>query len=341
MAFDSLLQSIELNTIDLSLLHSLGFVRYETVVGCHSIADLFPSGERCGIYILHFADGWLYVGQAVEITRRYAQHRQVHLDMERISFKPVGSANLDAEEQTAVRILEDAGYRLRNIALVSMPIGETDFDVVMDRAEQDRWLVGGTYPESTGNRVTDSELRTKYHQKYQQFRQMPHSADAIALLRTYAQKCVPAFVGGEQSFWSCTCLPGHPDRSTTILSRININWQEVFTTFLVDGQLCATWHLARSPFGDGLHWRFTEQKLWWRYRAKIDPENRYAPGGDDQCAVTASGIGNLVGLLTDRQIVAAARLLNLRLCRKGPNQSSRYHCLDLADELISQGETNV
>lgn len=324
-----------MNNTDLSLLHSLGLVRYETVVGRYSIADLFPSGERCGIYILHFTDGWFYVGQAVDITRRYVQHRQVHLDIERISFKSVGNANLDAEERVAVRTLEDAGYRLRNIALVSMPMGETDFDVVMDRAEQERWLVGGTYAESVRNRITDTELRTKYRRKYQQLRQMPHSADAIALLRAYVQKCVPAFVGGEQSFWSCTCLPSYPKPSITILSRININWQEVFTLFTQEQELYATWHLAHSPFGSGQSWTLSKLKLVMRYKADIDL-HRYTPGGDDQFALTACGPKNLLRMLNDRQIIAAARLFNLRLCRKGPNQFSRYHCLDLADELVTQ-----
>ena len=32
--------------------------------GRASIADLFPPGQRCGLYILHFANGEIYAGQA-------------------------------------------------------------------------------------------------------------------------------------------------------------------------------------------------------------------------------------------------------------------------------------
>lgn len=39
-----------------------------------SVAPLFRE-ERCGIYILEFSNGDRYVGQAKDVTRRFAQHR--------------------------------------------------------------------------------------------------------------------------------------------------------------------------------------------------------------------------------------------------------------------------
>ncbi len=39
-------------------------------------------------------------------------------------------------------------------------------------------------------------------------------------------------------------------------------------------------------------------------------------------------------LLQDEAVQRAARLLNIRLMRKGATKFSRYHCFDLADLLV-------
>lgn len=313
-----------------------GFSRCDEVYGRHSIADLFAPGERCGIYILHFSDGWFYVGQAVDVTRRFVQHRKTHTDIERISFSPVALDWLDEKERDAVRRMEEAGCQLRNIALVTMPFGETDFDELMPPDVQERWLAGMDYSEPIAPRQVDTSQRMKYRAKCEQFCALPASRDAIGILRAYMQTCVPAVVSGEQSFWSCTCLPGKSNPELTILSRINLNWQEVFTLFLSGGIVGGTLHLARSSLGEGVAGAPFRQRLRWRYNAELDLSNRYAPGGEDQCAFTVYGAKNLSRVLREQPIIAAARLFNLRLCRKGPNPFSRYHCLDLADQLIAQ-----
>jgi hypothetical protein len=48
------------------LLRELGFKSTYFVQGGYSIADLYKPDERCGIYVLHFANGQYYVGLAVE-----------------------------------------------------------------------------------------------------------------------------------------------------------------------------------------------------------------------------------------------------------------------------------
>ncbi len=76
------------------------------VQGRASIADLFPPGKRCGLYILHFANGETYAGQALDVTRRYVQHRKVYRDIETISFRQVNKSRLNDEELTLIWELE-------------------------------------------------------------------------------------------------------------------------------------------------------------------------------------------------------------------------------------------
>ena len=57
----------------------LGFPTPTDVRGRRSIADLLPkSRDRCGIYLLAFSDGTFYIGQALDVVRRFSQHRKQH-----------------------------------------------------------------------------------------------------------------------------------------------------------------------------------------------------------------------------------------------------------------------
>src|SRR5688572_26199658 len=104
------------------LLTELGFAKPLFAQGRYSVADLFRK-KRCGIYVLHFANDMFYVGQAVDVVRRYSQHRHNHSDIHRISFKRVSKKNLDFEERSIVHRMETNGFRLRNIQLVSFSYG--------------------------------------------------------------------------------------------------------------------------------------------------------------------------------------------------------------------------
>jgi hypothetical protein len=213
------------------------------VQGRASIADLFPLGKRCGLYILHFSNGEIYAGQALDVTRRYIQHRAVHADIERISFRRVAKHALNAEERALIWSLEESGHRLRNITFTSIPKGESDFDLVMPVEEQDRWLKDPDYVDSSGSRVVDPELRRRYSRKFERFAAMSRSSEATYILRSYVRAGILAFRRDEVSFWCVSCMP-----ECDVYARINIYWQEVLTVFLVENELRLSLHMADSPF---------------------------------------------------------------------------------------------
>ncbi|MCC6177254.1 MAG: hypothetical protein IT305_18265 [Chloroflexi bacterium] len=80
-------------------LQSMGFTIRHSVAGRESVAQLFPRDRRRGIYVLHFANGQHYVGQSVEVVRRYGDHRRNHPDIAEISFREVPQDALDTEEE--------------------------------------------------------------------------------------------------------------------------------------------------------------------------------------------------------------------------------------------------
>ena len=54
-----------------SILSKYDYPEFQWVSSRPSIADLFKPDKRCGIYILKFSNEFYYVGQAVDVTRRY------------------------------------------------------------------------------------------------------------------------------------------------------------------------------------------------------------------------------------------------------------------------------
>ncbi|MBC6935238.1 MAG: hypothetical protein DWB42_05310 [Chloroflexi bacterium] len=127
--------------------------------------------------------------------------------------------SLNDEERTTVSTLETGGFRLRNIQLVTFSYGDTDFDLVMPRSEQERWLTDLDFQDLTGTRVVDDTLRSHYGKSYRRLLEMPFAEEVIQVMRQYIRASIPAVKRGEIAFWMCSCLPGN---TAGLYSRINV-----------------------------------------------------------------------------------------------------------------------
>jgi integrative and conjugative element protein (TIGR02256 family) len=79
--FRPYVEARKLASID-AMLKRLGFRNPVDAPASGSIARLLRSPRRrCDVYVLHFANGEYYVGQTVDITRRFVQHRKRHRDI--------------------------------------------------------------------------------------------------------------------------------------------------------------------------------------------------------------------------------------------------------------------
>jgi len=299
------------------------------VYGRTSIADLFPLDHRCGIYVLYFSKNEFYCGQSVDVTRRYVEHSKAHTDIERLAFKETPRNQLNSVEAFMIRKLESDGFRLRNISLTSIPYGESDLDLIIPPEEQKKWCSNLNFTDYSGTRVSNPELRRKYHGRYQQFAEKPFAQEVITFLREYVQTCIPAPLRTEVSFWSCSCLPGNQKKGIEILVRINIYWQEVLTIFVQDSTLKFSFHMAKT------HW-LTGKKMQWRYSAQRY-DHQYTPGGQNQLNYEVDQTKNAQAFIRDKTALRAIRKFNLNhLMKKGACTFGRYHCLDLADQIVPQ-----
>ena len=304
-----------------------GFPAEYPVEGRASIADLFKPEHRCGIYILHFKNDQYYAGLAIDVVRRYAQHRLNHTDIVKISFKTVPQLSLSEEERSLIWTLERQNFVLRNITFTGLPPAESDFDLIMPLADQQAWLQGHDLPDTDSERIGAPERRLKYTAHYQRLLRQPEVKLVIDVLRTYAQIGIPIRRRSEISFWCSSCLP-----TPHVFSRININWQEVLTVYRrTDGAIWSSFHLAASPI-TALSDSDLEQLTPWD-SAGYSTDHYYEPGGQDQLHVEIP-IEDMLRFLAEPAIQSSIRLFNWRLMKKGPCIYGRYHCLDLADHLV-------
>jgi hypothetical protein len=305
------------------LLTGLGFVQTYQVEGRVSIVDLFVGQKsRCGLYVLHFADGQYYAGQSVDIARRFAEHCFKHPDIHYISIKFVSQEHLNDEEKQIISVLESDNYRLRNIHLVSFSYAVTDFDLVMRRDNQERWLKDVKYADNEGARVVDDHLRQnhQYKAKYQTLLKKPFAQKIIELARQYIQTSVPAVKRSEMSFWNCSCLP-YP----SLYIRINVGWQTVFDIGVEEGKLFSRWYLTQTE----------AEKVFWVSLKDIETYDWTLQGGGlRQVFIETYEEKNILKLLSNLRLLKAIRRFNLGLVQKSPCPWGRNHCLDLADHLV-------
>lgn len=316
----------------------LGFDKFFYAKGMRSIAGQFTKNNRCGIYVLHFENGEYYVGLAVDVVNRYAQHRLVHLDIEHVSFKEVPKSKLSDEEKATIHTLESLRRMLRNISLVSIITGETDFDLLISKEEQRKWMNYELPFESLNTeRFEYPDLRRKYSKKFQKLKGHSLFEDCCEILQSYVYYTIPYPRKTEYSFWSCSCFPA----TDKALVRVNIFWQETLNIFeetysyIEDGIQKSDKGLTISIWlsKEKLLEHYSKDQLFEKYRT-IDFGNVvYETGGQDQQQILISDV-EFLEFLYDRPISDAIKHFNLQLLRKGGCIFSRYHCFDLADEAV-------
>lgn len=123
------------------------FRRYE-IRDLNSVSAIFPPDKRRGIYVLEFANGEQYVGQAVNVVDRFTSHRHnsAHhapwVDVVAIQFLTVKSAPLSPIELDHIRYLRGQGIKLRNKA---GNVGHTQpsrLDTHISVEDQEHWVLG-------------------------------------------------------------------------------------------------------------------------------------------------------------------------------------------------------
>lgn len=312
------------------------------VSGLLSVAHLFPkSSGRTGVYVLHFANGEAYVGQAVNVVSRWAAHRRRWNDIACLEFTRIPRSRLDEVERSQIRARQ-ATISLRNISHARGSIqGKTDLDLTITHSDQFAWLNQDDFDiPDTDERVDLPSLRIANRGKYRHLRQRDDFDALCNALTNYLVLTVPCPRATELTFWALSALPSTNRSTLPRLAAVSINTMETLVIQHEKGDpenACGFINISKRALEEV---GTTPQQLVKRHPyASSDGQGRYATSGYEALTVFFQDLDALNCMLVgDDSLRHAAQALNLHLMRKGPTLQWRGHCFDLAEEVLRYEE---
>lgn len=318
-----------------------GFPAMTDVNSLQSIAHLFGmTKKRSGVYFLKFRSDLFYVGQAIDVVRRFSQHRHVHNDIVGFSFIAVAKSQLDAIEKVLIFKAESLGIKITNAVHVSNVVGDTDFDLIISVAEQDAWLNAASNRKQlkeTVKKIALPEIQEiRFSKQFERFNKHPLSKRAFALFKQYLKSCVPEPQLTEYSFWAVSCMPGGNNKVWPRMLCVNAAFMEIFVVGWEKSELKLMWSFVNVAEDVLLEYWNSLDELEIAYPfARIERSN-YRDAGQHQVRICCEGGASMEQLLNDPAITKAARTLVLRIMRKRATIFGKYHCSQLADQALSE-----
>ena len=323
------------NLFDQLLSESL-FPPLQVLPNGKALPALFSKSRRAGLYLLLFETNEIYIGQTRTPQVRLRNHKKTYHDIVAATFKRVLIRDLDAEEEKAIKTFEKFGFKVRNVTHASRPSGPSKFDDVISMEDQELFLAGRAQP--CGHVRSDlTEVRRKSVTNYSKFSLLPHASKMLVIVAAYGWATLPMPSLTEVGYWCITCLPGGRAKGVgrSIFTRLNINKQEVFNIADREG-IHTNFFVARSALEVAWGIEFEEHNHDPDEIFAMPDSYIYKPGGYDQIRVVAEGLAATSRLLKDEGFIAAARLFNLNLMRKGSNFYPQNHCPQIADVIFDK-----
>jgi hypothetical protein len=324
---------------------SLGFPEPIETDGLRSIAHLYGSSKsRCGIYLLILSENRHYIGQAVDVVRRFAQHLKSHGNIQGFSFIPIPRKDLSKREKEFIFKAEQQRLALVNVVHVTETVGDSDLHDVVSEEELSAWAQN-PYAENFNDLDTEPIKLPKAQylrnqRNIQQLRKHALHRDAVILLFLYLDSCIPYPKRTEYSFWSASCMPSTNSRTWPRLLCVSAGVMELFCIgYYRDPRLSdGTWGFINVA-SDVLYERFgTESKFTEAHPEITVRPSTYRDAGQHQVSLTASTQMDLIELLTDSSVIHAAATLALRVMRKRSNIYFKFHCPQVVEEAMRYRE---
>ena len=325
-------------------LAQLGFSEIWDVTGRPSIALLVREKKlksRTGIYLLRFSDDAYYIGRAVDIVRRFSQHRRIHgARIVGFAFQKCAKKTLEARERDCIHLGERLGIPLSQTLDKTTVYGQADLDEIISPAEAAQWLNDPSPPADDveravfnydmGRRARDARMLTNLSSR-KDYLQL------VRLLKLYVNSAIPAPRLTEHDFWNVSCLPSTNKPTWQRLFCVSAHVMELFVVgyhrndeYRLSGfvNLAESIVVAKYPSADDLIDHFGEIDL--------RQGRHYLSAGYDQLQIVFSDVETAEALLRDSTIRKACAQLNYNVMRKGVNTYAKFHCSALADVILQQ-----
>lgn len=299
-----------------------------------SLPAIFPIElSRCGIYVLEFKNGECYVGQTVDIFSRFSAHsRRWPDDIIALRFAPTIREDLDKAESDTIARLESSNCRLRNMALLLMPMKSDALNLLVDEAVVEEWLTDDSGVLVLDNRGKIAAKRLETKQYYETLASHDDFTEVVKTFSEYIRMCIPWPHKTEGNFWAISSMPttGKTARAHR-LGALCINSAEV----LVLGETRQDKEEPWKPSG------FMNLAPSAELEANGIPESigvlervDYASVAGGVLQLRFDGYKPLQEALAIPEVLKAASKLAIGMLRKGPSLYRRYHDYNLSDDIF-------
>ncbi|MFT3889092.1 MAG: GIY-YIG nuclease family protein [Arachnia sp.] len=311
----------------------LRFTRWEIPSGTSLSAVVPGAAHLCGIYVLEFADGELYVGQTVSLLTRFADHaRRWPGEIVALRFAALVPEELNTAERDVIARLVSHGGHLRNTDLVALPLRSAALDSMVDTAVQAAWLAGDCADLSIGERGQEALQRRRTHARYSLLASRDDFEQIVAILGEYLRICVPWPHQTERRFWTVTSLPG-TGRSSDWHRLVTLNINNIEVLMLGEGRQRGANEWQATGFINVAHTKNLDSVRGLRLERAS-----YGPVGDIR-RLRFEHWGAVSRLFGSEVVTEAARELAMGLLRKGSGMFGRFHDYNLADDVFGYLES--
>ena len=328
-----------------SPLDRLGFPTPTDVAGLKTVAHLFGSSKpRCGIYLLVLPSERFYIGQAVDVVRRFSQHVKMHERIEKFSFIPTTKNKLDAQEKALIFAAESSGLTLVNVVHVSNPYGESDLDALVSPDEITAWLQDPFQQNEADFSTQPIELPIAHvarcEANYARYKDNRLFDSATVLLHLYLDSAVPFPRRTEYTFWSVSCLPSANRSKFPRLLCLSASVMELLCLgYYKDPELAGELWGFVNVASDVLFDAYGSEAAFQQAHPHIAVRRvSYRDAGQHQVNLEAYLRNDMFDLLNDEAVTNAAAELCVRLMRKRATIYSKFHCPQLVDAALGLRE---
>ena len=199
--------------------------------------------------------------------------------------------------------------------------------------QQRDWIECKASLPGADERSESLEQRFKCLPRFEKFLRRPQAQEVLAILRLYAESCIPIPRRTERSYWSVSCLPSTSDKP---LVRVNASWMELFTLYADGEDIRGRFILHLSHFTtDGsatpehLDEAFLESSV-----ARSEDISHSFPRGEDMLIVNVHGSASIRKFLGNDRALRAIRTFNLTHMNRGRNAYQASHCYSVADAML-------